>query len=446
MSESSFGGDVLHFWGLDEDTLSSLPLQFARPEDFNLLVKTQTIESMKDMENQIERSSYSIPVIVQGNRGSGKSTVMRYLFKLIETRTPKKSDTLTIYCNNLDLDDTDFRTIKYGVHSDFLTRLVALLPIIRNEKGVSIQGETALKAIAAGNIHLIDGEIESLFTTISRIYRKTVVFIDNLDKAASGKYETYEHYFRKDQGFYELLHKRLGFVFISVQRYMAARFRRNVHVNYLMGGRTVGLGPWSEEDLDKLLSVRFRIGSGSKKERSFHLGQYLDRKALDMLYSLNDYNPRWVLLATKQLMNKAAELNKDPKSLLPLKPIRGVFVRAYIEEAKGVRGIPEFRKFDLIDTIVIRQHSKALETVKNCMRKNEAHAWDLIYTLIGIWRNKTTDDKAMANILRRHGVINQASKTTYEVNSLVENLLEYLYRTFDQDLDSVRYYFVRTPP
>jgi len=431
---------ALLFWDLRFDPFSSQPLAFNSEKDYDRMIKTSSIKTMNDLTAQLAEDTLSKKIVIKGNRGSGKTTAMRYFYKEM---VPK--ETKSIFCEVMNLQDGSRDELRYSIHSAILLEVAKA---IQSDKKIVCDYDLSLiqRAIELKSSHLIDNQITLLIELIFRYYGKLFLFIDNVDKPSTEKISLWLEYFSTSQGFYEfLISHGTTFLFIALQPFVAARLKQSKQTAYLID-KEVEVSQWSRTELDGLLQNRLKLAC--KNPQNFQLSSYFDGDARLALYISNDFNPRWTMQGAKQVMQKAYELSQDKKSKVLCRPIKKDFCNKYRDVMKGAIPAPAFRHFEIINDLVVRKHLNAYDKIKKCLQHNEALAFFLVEALISIWEYGIYPDSQINYILKKEELIVQKKKASdsseekYSVDPLVKNLINFLDDSFYGDPDSTRYYLL----
>ncbi|MBU7027144.1 MAG: hypothetical protein HXS48_09385 [Theionarchaea archaeon] len=441
MPETSLSHAALLFWNLKFDPFTTQPLMFNVYKDYDRLIKTSSIKAMKDIATQLVEDILSKKIIIKGNRGSGKTTAMRYLYKEMVSE-----ETKSIFCEIMNLQDFSTEELRYSIHSAILLEIAKAIQS-DNKIACDYNLKTVRDTVVWKSLPLIDSQICVLIELIFRYYEKLVLFIDNIDKPSTERISLWLEYFSTSQGFYEsLISRGTTFLLIALQPFVAARLKQSKQTAYLIDSE-VGVSQWSFIELNRLLESRLKLACNTPE--NFRLSSYFDSDARLALYISNDFNPRWTMQGARQTMQSAYELSQDKTSKVLCRPIKKDFCNKYRDVMKGAIPTPDFRRFEIINDLVVRRHLNAYDKVKRCLQHNEASAFSLIEALISIWESGTYTDSQIVYILTKEELIARKRKTTsisqkdmYSVDPLVKSLIDFLDDSFYGDPDSIRYYLL----
>ncbi|MBU7046174.1 MAG: ATP-binding protein [Theionarchaea archaeon] len=438
----TMGRGVQKFWNLNCDPFSELPLQFRNPDDYSFLVKTSNINSMNNIYSGMENDSVSKIYMVLGERGCGKSTAQHYLYTLVE-QTKFKKNHFPVFCG-INLDETDFNAIRLSIHYSILNSLIESI-LEDEELARNVNIERSQRINDSREFLPIETEIKRLIRKIHQIYKKISIFIDDLDKIDIRNYSLCERYFKTTQSFYTELCSYPTFIFIAMLPYFGKRFETSEELSYL-GKKGVEMKPWNKTELDSLLSKR--LESAYEGFGKFHLSNIFDNESLDMIFEKNEMLPRYVMNSCRRLMQKAYEASEidEPKIAIPCKPIKKIFCNYFSELIKGY-GVSEFISFKHIHGIVLQRHRRAYDLIKRCMSRNENIVYKIIDGTFSVWKNNSFHDKETLMIIEKFNIVHSyrtKKEVKYEVESIIDELLTYLYNTLDSYDESVKYYFIES--
>ena len=444
-SEVLFNSRALQFWRLKFDPIYRSPLQFGDYLDYEMLVKTRGIIEMTDLKKQFEDNPKPMILIVEGDRGSGKSTAIHYLFNKFyqDLEYIEKRKILPIFCGVTNLVTDSAESIRKSFH---LALLDAIIQTIRELRGTvvefrSVDLTSAYASRERGSMVSINDNIYELLRYLSMWFQKTVLFVDNLDKADPSKYGLFEDFFLGEQDFleYRILKHRASILF-TLQPFMYHRFKNQSELSYL-GDKSINVQTWQKKDLDELIFRRLCLAYQGDTTNC-RINHFFDPLALEEIYTRADYTPRHVLIAIKYIMQKAADMSEQKQQRFCLRPISKAFCSAYLPEAIANIQRAWFKIFATIDTYVASHYHDAFAMVKESVKSNPQYARELLDTLLLVWISKNSDDKNAIEILCRQNLIHPLYKEEYEVAAKVSPLLSYLFNTFSQDKNQVRYYFL----
>ena len=440
MAEIGLQHGALLFWDLKFDPFSGQPLMFVDYKDYDRLIKTSSIKVMNDLEAQLAEDTLSKKIVVRGNRGSGKTTALRYFYKEMIPEEAK-----SIFCEVMHLQDGSRDELRYSIHSAIVLEVARAIQ--SDSKIVCDYDLRAIRdTIQQKNLPLIDNQITLLIELIFRYYGKLFLFIDNVDKPSTEKISLWLEYFSTSQGFYEfLISQGTTFLFIALQPFVAARLKQSKQSAYLID-KEVEVSQWSRTELDGLLQNRLRLAC--RNPENFQLSSYFDGDARLALYISNDFNPRWTMQGAKQVMQKAYELSQDKKSRILCRPIKKDFCNKYRDVMKGAIPTPDFRRFEIINDLVVRKHLNAYDKIKKSLQHNETLAFFLVEALVSIWESGTYPDSQINHILKKEELIvlkrkaSSAQEAMYSIDPIVEDLIHFLDDSFYGDPNSIRYYLL----
>lgn len=431
---------ALNFWGLESDPFSGNPLMFDDYNDYLRRVKTSTISSMNDLSQQLSRDITSKRIILRGNRGTGKTTAMRYIFKDLAGNNSCK----TIYCDILNLCDTSIEDAKLSIHSAILQEI---MDDFNNDERLrkDYDFQAVERAISSRSVDLIDRHIMNFIKFVHNQYDKLFLFIDNIDKPSPERYPIFQDYFSTAQGFYEkIISIGPTYLFLPMQPYMISKLEMSKQTEYL-ADKVVEVRNWSFDELDELLEKRIKLAY--KWKEGFNISKFFNRDARLILYTINDFNPRFVIKGSRKILQKAYDMNKEGNKLL-CKPVKKDFANRFKESMKGAIGFPEFRKFETINDIVLREHFEAYNNIENCLKQHEGLAYEVIEGLLAVWeRRKYYEDRIKAILSDQNSILlkedgKSREDDKYDIEPKIKNLIDFLFDAFYNDIDSVRYYLI----
>jgi hypothetical protein len=296
-------------------------------------------------------------------------------------------------------------------------------------------------AISQRNIDLIDDQIGLLFNILCSSYEKRIIFIDNLDKAAPELFGLVRDYFRLQQSFYEQFTNELDtYVFISLQPFIGARFRTDKEVNFL-AGKIIKVKPWTEFELDDLLRKRLqKVYTGN-----FNLDEFFTRPARRLIYTNNEYNPRWSLLAVKRLLKRAYEIFRSKQNQEKRYAIDDYFCRRYYEDMDGVKkGLDISRiNFDTLHAQVRNSFKHVYDKIGNVIEIYDDYRYEIVETMVSIYKNEEyLEDQASLNKLENAGLI-QTLHGRYNLSQDIIKLFKFIDENVNGNSSYFKYYLLQ---
>ena len=165
---------------------------------------------------------------------------------------------------------------------------------------------------------------------------------------------------------------------------------------------------------------------------------------LNFVFGANDYNPRFSIIATMKLFQKASECSARPEYQNICKPIREEFLEEFSEIVVKKTGFSEYRNFRIIEQLAWEKHKKALRLVRDILRDNRAFVYEIASALLDIWKEGRFIGKSnLINIFRESPITEKsANPNKVKLNAEVEKLFRFLDNNFDHDVDSIRLFLI----
>lgn len=425
----------MRFWNLQFDPFSESPLCFEDYRDYDFLVKTSNINLMANICAQLSNDYVSKTFFLLGDRGSGKSSALRYLDSLLNEKS--NVNDISVYCNVLSLNDGGHDQIRDTLHKTLLDSLLEKVDTSDKLRQSIDALSISDKVLYSNDLFAVDREIKRVLGKISHYYDRIFIFVDNLDK--SDAYRAFENYFKVNQGFYEEIKKRKTFLFIAMKPFIGERLRKS-HETGFLDQKTFTMKGWSPDELNLLVSRRLQCAYSGY---DFHLGKFFESDALNVIYERNRHLPRYVISSCRRLLERAYQSSKQERVEIPCKPIKKVFLRIHKDCIRGYRH--GYDDFGIVDSLVLENHPKAYELIEKCFRSNESMAYELTEALFSVRENGTFHDKEVLQTLERMNIIQSITaqkKRRYQLVPLVDNLIHYLVNSMEDDIESAKYYLM----
>ncbi|KYK32731.1 MAG: ATP-binding protein [Theionarchaea archaeon] len=402
-------------------------------QKWDLLVKTRGIKDMNGLMERFLNDKKSRIVLVEGHRGSGKSTAVNYLIS--ELLKIKEEEGIFILSCSVDIPKArpSHEEIKRYVHKTLLRTLIDKIQSLEYAITGVAQAEEAFKG---EDFVQIDHEIHRLLYAISSTYKRIILFIDNLDKSDPRNWVEVEQYFSSHQAFYTsklmsgLQKDSYIYVVVTAQKWMGTWLVNQVQ--YMMGGMEIRLGEWLLRETNLLFKKRIQWAS----DKEINPKYYFESPALTYIHTINQALPRYVMRAWQQILNKAAEEKEQP--------IRLKFCKKYRELVKGIDLESDLASnVEILDKRLRREYPKTYKKLFRCLEKVEAeHVLSVMDTLISIYLSKYTDDKPSADLLLKHGLIEEmeikeGEINRYKVTKLVEKMFKITEEQFKGDSEAI---------
>ena len=233
-------------------------------------MKTRTIFAIKDIKNQFDESLTSRIILLHGNRGSGKTTAMRYFATLIKSNADQAFLEVPVYLNINNYGDFE-REVNKSI-------LIGMKDHLQGEEkiGPNIVKEVQ-ESIRTFDTATINSQIRLLFKIFCRYYKKRIIFIDNLDKPVTKHMKMIFDYFVLSQSFYEYFIKTPNtFIFIALQPFIGEKISKDRETAFF-AGRSIRIRLWTYKEMDDLVEKKFeRVYNGE-----FELNNFFSKAALN---------------------------------------------------------------------------------------------------------------------------------------------------------------------
>lgn len=424
--------EALEYWGLDDDgVITPDPLSFEENSDHQLLVKTSIVNQITGIRSQLNKDTVrSRVVLLFGMRGSGKTTVMRYLNTLVSD----KDDLCFIECQ-ISPDTTNLTEFKKSVHKSILRAMAIYL---HQKKKVTQEFHDEVQGvIQKNNNDAIRLKLENVFKVVCSSFGKRIIFIDDLDKIEFENQAIVRNYFIQEQGFYNIFTRRNNnLVFIALQDLPAIDYTHDINLNYLVG-KIINIRQWSNLELDELLTRRLQ---SVYLRGHFRLEDFFTSPARIMIYNSNEYNPRWSLAAVRKLLNRAYLVSADNTEP---KPLDENFCSLYSDDVKAIRKSdpPDLQNYNILEGHVRGLYKGANSKIVQVITKYPSRRFELIKTLVAVYNNMEIESYAAADTLDSEGLIQRTSKKYVLATDLVK-LFDHIDRNLHHDAKSMFYFLM----
>lgn len=424
---------AMEYFGIKREPffMDDIPVGLMQTSD--LLVKTRGIKDMNGLMERFLNDKKSRIVLVEGHRGSGKTTAANYLFsELFKIREERG---IFILSCSIDIPKArpSHEEIKKYVHK---TLLRTLIDEIQGHEYAITGVAQAEEAFKGDDLVQIDHEIHRLLCAISSAYKRIILFIDNLDKTEPPNWVEVEQYFSSNQAFYTTklmsgLHEdSYIYIVVTAQKWMGTWLVNQVQ--YMMGGMEIRLGEWLLRETNLLFKKRIQWAS----DKEINPKYYFESPALTYIHTINQALPRYVMRAWQQILNKAAEEKE--------RPVRLKFCRKYRELVKGINLESDLASnVEILDKRLRRECPRTYRKLFKCLEKVEAeHVLSVMDALISIYLNRYTDDKPSADLLLKHGLIEEIETkegeiNRYKVTKLMEKMFKITEEQFKGDSEAI---------
>lgn len=428
---------ALEFWNFGFNPFTRNPLEFKKDQE--IFVETSAIKLINQICGRFSADRSKKTILIEGNRGSGKTTALRHFDQCIKNLGSSKY--LSILCEVNTLRDETYEEIEFTVNNQIL---ISLLDYVNRHKELipeELDFYKVFRVLKEENIMLTNEYIYLITNKIHEKFQKMVLIIDNLDKLNPKHYRNFETYFNRSQGFYEELNSTNGFFYVifSMQNFLSAYLSRQV--SYL-GDERVTVSDWTRNELLELISkrIKYALKDGTK----FSLTDFIEERVLDFLFGVNDYNPRFSIIATMKLFQKAYECNKKIEHQNICKPIKKEFLEKFSDIVVRKTGFSEYRDFRIIEQLAWERHKKALKFVGNTLRENKDFVYEIVTALLKIWQEEEFDENsAVIRKLDKNPIIKkELQHNRFTLKFEVRKLFEFLDQNFNHDIDSIRLFLI----
>lgn len=424
---------AMDYFGIRREPFFMDDISVSLMQTSDLLVKTRGIKDMNGLLDRFLNDKKSRIVLIEGHRGSGKTTAINYLFSELNKIREEKG--IFIISCSVDIPKAfpSHEEIKKFVHK---TLLRTLIDEIQNHE-YTITGVTqAEDAFRGDDLVQIDYEIHRLLHAVSSTYKRIIFFIDNLDKVEPRSWVEVERYFSSNQAFYTtkllsgLQKDSYIYVVITAQKWMGTWLVNQVQ--YMMGGMEIRLEEWLLRETNLLFKKRIQWACDKEIDSRY----YFESPALTYIHTINQALPRYVMRAWQQILNKAAEEK--------IRPIGLKFCKKYRELVKGINLEKDLvSNVQILDKRLRKECPTTYRKLFKCLGEVEAeNVLNVIDALISVYLNNYTDDVASTDLLLKFGLIEKAETkegeiTRYRVTKLVEQMFRITGEQFKGDVEAI---------
>ena len=428
---------ALKFWDFKFNPFTRNPLEFK--EDNEIFVETSAVRLIDQICGGFARDRSKKTILIEGNRGSGKTTALRHFDRSI--RKLGSSKYLSILCEVNTLRDNSYDEIEFTVNNQIL---VSLLDYVNKHKELipeEVDFDKVIRVLKEENITLTNEYIYLIVTKLQEKFHKMVLIIDNLDKTNPDHYRNFEAYFNRSQGFYEDLNSSDGFFYIifSMQNFLSVYLSRQV--SYL-GDERITVSNWTRNELLELISkrIKYALVDGAKVS----LDDFIEEKVLDFIFGVNDFNPRFSIIATMKLFQKAYECSGKMKYRDICRPIKEEFLKEFSDFVVKKTGFSEYRDFQIIEQLAWEKHKKALKLIRNTLQDNKDYVYEIVSALLKIWQEGKFDESSVviSRLTSNPIVEKEPGPNRFKLNSQVYTLFQFLDKHFYHDVDSIRLFLI----
>lgn len=430
------------FWALRLDPFFMRPLRVSRAKERALLVKSVPIKRMNDLVKSFKEDDFSKIVLLEGSRGSGKTTALKYVCEQIGSNP----EVFIVFCNVSGLDVESPEELGAVVHKWILLSLcreIRRSAKLRRVIDLSNVSNTKEKV----SLEELNFRIQNLIENISYWYSKIFICLDNIDKVRLEKWRLICEYFAQQQPFYEsvtvhsLSKDAICYVVISSMIFMERILTKD---SSYLGDNTIRIEKWDFDGISQLVEKRLEFAC---RKKDFDLNMFFTRDALQMIYASNDGNPRYVMSSCKALMQQA--------SIDKVKPISKGFCS---EHQDLLRGTSFFvvGDLELVRAIIRTEYAGQYLKLRSILRSGKHDPLLLVDKLILIYMNQsgkkkelempeTQEDREILAYLTKTGLLPMETSSRRDVYNLYSPMLKMfdaLYRRLQGDLDIMRLFFI----
>lgn len=411
---------ALEFWEIDGNPFLPMPLTFERGLDFDYLVKGQTINKIKDKYIQyIKDNNYKI-YIVKGQRGSGKTTALKY-FEYIANKDSKLTKSKVVFFSLIGEGGSEFN--KRSIHEQILITLEKSLK--NDEILINAYNQYKSEKATSNEIEYIDSNIIDITTIFSRSYERVALIFDDLDKVVDAEEQMkILNYLKSNQSFFtKIISVRSAmYIFFAMHSYLASLIEFNREFSYF-GKDSIEIENWNKGDLDNLVKQRLMNKYINGKE-NFKLYSFFDPDALEEIYKAAQGSPREVMNICLKTMETSFD-RSDPSKNKIYKPIRRHFIQKFIDDIKieEMSGID----FSMVKTKLIKHHFEAFTEIQECLRSNPFHAFEIARTLMK-YTNNTPESEISTKInaiMEKYAIIEKRDNK-YGLRQDIVKLIKFL--------------------
>lgn len=426
--------EAMNYFGLKIEPFFMDEISVGLIQSSDLLVKTRGINETNGLLQQFLNDKKSRIVLLEGHRGSGKTTTMNYMLSEI-LKIQEREGIFPIFCSvSFSKAYPSHEEIKEYLHKALL---IALIDTIQNRKFPVARIAEAENISRTDDLIQIDREIRRILYAISMSYPRIILFVDNLDKTEPRNWVEVERYFSSNQDFYTakllsgLGRKSIIYIVLATQKWMGTWLVNQVQ--YMMGGKELVLEEWTLGETHQLFKKRVQWASD---RNSITLNSYFESQALIYIHTVNQALPRYIMRAWQQILNKAAEEKVRPVGLR--------FVRRYRELVKGISLETDLvSNVEILDRRLRRECPRTYRKLFQCLESAEGeNVLNVMDTLISIYSNGFSADKNSIDLLLKLGLIVEKKTKKDEISQyttakLVDQMLKITADQFGGDIEAI---------
>lgn len=430
---------------------STGPLNFSKESNINALIKAKHLHFLRGIYTGLDEEEFSRIYIIAGDRGSGKSTSLKYLDYLTWGR---ERNVGSILCD-CPVNKTDLEKLNVLIPARILKSLLEFMGRDSQIRENLWQFQSSdlpkhHKYLESNDSFQIENSIITLLEKISKVYNYVLISIDNLDKIEVSDWEIFNNYFTQNQGFIEKILNVGNFksvcVLISMHKYMVKNISKQD--SYLKGD-IIDIPKWEYQHSKNLILKRLEVASRQKK---FKHKYFITDEVLRMIYIKSNGNPRSAIILTGNLLNKAYEINEQER--LGRKALEPKFVKKYLSEIIGSDTISRFATLQKIDEDLLRYFHRTSINLEKCIKDNPNQAYELGKLLIelSIGKNKKILDKSLRlkekeiiDILIECNLILSSKKkkvTVYKLTQKAKKMMNFISMKLNNDKNLMLNYMI----
>lgn len=451
-------GNWLDHWNLNENPFDTRYLSYRDPHFYDLFVLNDSVKKFDEYFSTIIGNGSDRSLLILGERASGKTTLLNYLFLKIlqmkERNDPKAEQILPIllsFKSGKALKSVDnmvdyfykglARSLRFSLSN---AENLKINPYKEDFLDILADLNSCVKDIDADSTQ-VEGILEDTCQRIKKYFSRSILIIDNLDKASIKRASDVEDFINQSQGFMETVLWENGFytVLIGPAFWIGLNLEKNTEFSWIYDTH-IYMQRWKFECISELLARKINQYT---KYSNYSLDKYFTEDALKAIYESNRANPRFCIRAAKTCLLHGWKNGANRITLNFLKN-HPYLIQGSVEES-------ELRVFYYLDKRISSDTNVkiAYSRLINIFLNNKDKSMNLAKDIIKLYNEEFETRKDFFNydLLVEHKLVSlpdptshiSSHKNVFSMDSTVKRLIQYLFEELDDDENRVRTFIIQ---
>lgn len=427
------------YWSLDCDPFFKRPLKLSRNVDWSIFVRSSPGARLAgSLAKSFREDTHSKIIIMEGDKGWGKSTAIEYLGQLVK----QDPSVFAAYCDAYGiLPFSSSEELAARLHPKLLRTILDSCRFDRRlSTSLVLEGEDTIKR--AKREHKIEEYLELVLRQISYSYERILICVDNLDKVPFMLWSRLAEYFGEQQPFYETITDKcldLKSICYTVFPMMSQAEKIITRDASYFGDNTLRLKMWAPKEIRELVQKRLYF---AHKGHDFDINNFFTEESLKLIYERNDGNPRYCQEVCSKLLQQG--------SIDRIKLVSADFCNKYPDLTRSSSAFV-VSDLELLSKIIRHDHAAIYMKLRSMLKEGRHDPGVVLGNLLVVYcrqrgiRSAEVNDletvDEVLDILSKYELLNRRTmhgEIIYTLSLGLREMIDTLYEKLHEDMGLVR--------